>query len=381
MGNSEPVSSSSSFSQTPLKLLKPPTSPTLNSTTNSQSTLDEIMTQSDSCLTHGKSYQRTRSSKSFGTKSLIENSRKLSCSSFIIKNEIKRTKSSRGKMMLVANKSNMKKNLAMCSIRKADLCVSNLEIETLKEEVKMCENPFISKIKYFFESHTQVYFVQNYYEQSHMKNFLKNHQNLKEDEIRFYMAQTILAFELLPKNNLLLNKFALHFNSDNFFFDNNGHIAMDILAMVLKKENEDEIDDDTYEYMTPEAIENGKFTIGSSFAWKIGIFLYEMATGMVPFHSKEEILKRNIKFPINFSPIMVDLIEKLLIANPSKRLGHKSIEEIKNHEFFRSVDWENILKKEMNGPILKTLERENDFGIVSLKDLDESEISGSEAMP
>ena len=157
----------------------------------------------------------------------------------------------------------------------------------------------------------------------------------------------------------------MNFNSTKLFFDNNGLSTVNILSMILKKDE----DEDCFEYMPPEVIENKKFSVMSIFSWKMGILLYEMTAGDVPFQTKEEVLKKNLKFGLNFSQNMVDLIQKLLIKTPCKRLGHKTLSEIKSHEFFKDFNWEKAGNKENNSPILKEFDGEDDLKIFSLKDL------------
>jgi len=46
-----------------------------------------------------------------------------------------------------------------------------------------------------------------------------------------------------------------------------------------------------------------------------------------------------LKFPKNITEVAKSLISGLLERDPKKRLGAKSINEIKQHPFFSSVDW------------------------------------------
>lgn len=48
------------------------------------------------------------------------------------------------------------------------------------------------------------------------------------------------------------------------------------------------------------------------------------------------------------SPEAHDLIEKLLCMDPKKRLGSHSINEVKDHPFFKGIDWAHIM--EMDAP-------------------------------
>ena len=56
------------------------------------------------------------------------------------------------------------------------------------------------------------------------------------------------------------------------------------------------------------------------------------------------ILKDDVIFPkiTDVSPEAIDLIFKLLIKDPAKRLGTKSADEIKNHPWFKGTDWEAV---------------------------------------
>ena len=41
----------------------------------------------------------------------------------------------------------------------------------------------------------------------------------------------------------------------------------------------------------------------------------------------------------------MDLIKKLLVTNPSERLGSNDFNELKAHPFFNYVNWTNVLNK------------------------------------
>jgi len=49
--------------------------------------------------------------------------------------------------------------------------------------------------------------------------------------------------------------------------------------------------------------------------------------------------------PVLINPIARDLIMKFLVADPTKRLGIQGgVNEVKNHKWFRGVDWNLVLK-------------------------------------
>ena len=56
--------------------------------------------------------------------------------------------------------------------------------------------------------------------------------------------------------------------------------------------------------------------------------------------------------PNFFSNEAKDLLTKLLAKDPSKRLGANGISEIKNHEFFANMSWEDIILMKKTPPIV-----------------------------
>jgi serine/threonine protein kinase len=122
----------------------------------------------------------------------------------------------------------------------------------------------------------------------------------------------------------------------------------------------------TQEYLAPEVLSATKQrAYGQSCDWwSFGCVLYEMLTAMPPFYSKkreqlfEMIRTRNPNFYSYHSPDAVDLISKLLVKDPTKRLTDPS--EIKCHPFFQEIDWRAMTNKEMRTPYKPLLESTDD---------------------
>ncbi|XP_042436895.1 serine/threonine-protein kinase UCN-like [Zingiber officinale] len=102
----------------------------------------------------------------------------------------------------------------------------------------------------------------------------------------------------------------------------------------------------TEEYVAPEVVRGE----GHGFAvdwWALGILAYEMAYGQTPFRgrNRKETL-RNIltllpMFPGRRRTDLTDIIERLVVKDPERRLGFSGgAEEVKAHPFFDGVKWE-----------------------------------------
>lgn len=121
----------------------------------------------------------------------------------------------------------------------------------------------------------------------------------------------------------------------------------------------------TVEYMAPEVVNRQ----GHSFAadwWSFGVLMFEMLTGALPFQGinrKEtmtQILKAKLGMPYNISPEAQALLRVLFKRNPTNRLGSQGVEEIKNHIFFASIDWDALYNKQVIPPFKPAVSHEDD---------------------
>jgi PAS domain S-box-containing protein len=103
----------------------------------------------------------------------------------------------------------------------------------------------------------------------------------------------------------------------------------------------------TEEYLAPEVLNSTGHTSSIDW-WEFGIFIHEMVFGATPFRAgrREQTFHNIIHQPLEFptspatSSELKDLLRKLLQRDPSQRLGTRGgAEEVKNHPFFKSVDW------------------------------------------
>ncbi|XP_008804196.2 serine/threonine-protein kinase OXI1-like [Phoenix dactylifera] len=101
----------------------------------------------------------------------------------------------------------------------------------------------------------------------------------------------------------------------------------------------------TEEYVAPEIIQGN----GHDFAvdwWSLGVLLYEMLYGRTPFRGQNRketfyrILTMEPELTGEQTPLR-DLIRRLLEKDPGRRI---SSDGVKQHDFFRGVDWDSVLR-------------------------------------
>lgn len=90
----------------------------------------------------------------------------------------------------------------------------------------------------------------------------------------------------------------------------------------------------------------------------LGVILYEMLTGLPPFYAdeKEELFQNilqqdfNIDKTLGISDACIDLLSKLLVKEPTERLGRFGAEEIKSHRFFQDIDFGVVYRRKIEMP-------------------------------
>eukprot|EP00392_Amoebophrya_sp_AT5.2_P003161 g3166.t1 len=113
----------------------------------------------------------------------------------------------------------------------------------------------------------------------------------------------------------------------------------------------------TPEYLAPEIL--AKKGHGKAVDWySLGALMYEMLTGLPPYYSRErrtlfeQIRHGELSIPDYVSTVARDLLRKLLVRDPARRLGssRKDGMEVMEHEFYASVQWRALLQRRVSVP-------------------------------
>jgi len=142
-------------------------------------------------------------------------------------------------------------------------------------------------------------------------------------------------------------------------FDWDGHIKLTDFGLSKKEFAKNSISHSfcgSPEYMCPEVL-TGTGHNQTMDIYTLGALLYEMLVGLPPYYSKnrQEMYKRIVNDPVHIpkrlSKEAKDLLKRLLEKDPTKRIGAKNgISEIREHPFFRGINWSSILNKQIKPP-------------------------------
>ncbi|KAK8134067.1 kinase-like domain-containing protein [Apiospora sp. TS-2023a] len=231
----------------------------------------------------------------------------------------------------------------------------NIEKDTLN---RLTEHPGIVRLYYTFQDENSLYYVLDLCNSGELLGVLKKTGTFDVECARFFGAQILDSIEymhsrgvihrdLKPENVLLDDSMHVKitdFGTARLLTDPRAPQTPSAAARPDDRPGRDKAQDDTRaesfvgtaEYVSPELLRN-KNACKASDLWAFGCIVYQLLAGRPPFKGGSEyltfqkIVELDYTFPPGFPPAAQDLIERLLVLDPERRL---TIEHIKNHEFF-----------------------------------------------
>ncbi|KAJ0067488.1 hypothetical protein NL108_007957 [Boleophthalmus pectinirostris] len=192
-----------------------------------------------------------------------------------------------------------------------------------------------------------------------LPSLLKEKGTLDENSTRFYTACVVEALTFLHCRGVVYRDV----KPENVVLDEHGYAKL-IGSGCLKK-----IDKckktwtfcGTPGYLAPEIILNQGYSVSADM-WSLGIFVFELLSGRLPFCGFEQmmILTETIRgidhldFPKTISKSASSLIKRLCRINPTERLSsqRKGAKDIHKHKWFEEFDWEALCRRTLTAPIV-----------------------------
>ena len=322
---------------------------------------------------------------------IIKNENKKIIDDYLIKDTI-----GKGTFSTVKLGENIKtKEKVAIKILNKEKIKANEDLVRIKREIKilsMMDHPNIIKTYKITENEKNYYIIMEYCDGGELFNYIVEKEKLDENEASMFFFQLINALEyihslgiahrdLKPENLLLVeNKIIkiIDFGLSNYF---NGEKKLETPC-------------GSPSYASPEIIKGENYNGFSIDIWASGIIMFAMLCGYLPFDDDEEeedddddnndennnsneknennndsdnnsneseksddnevlfqrILEGKLDFPSYLSNDAIDLMKKILVVNPEKRI---EIKDIKKHNFYL-LGQKNFILNQKNMPQHKT---------------------------
>uniref|UniRef100_A0A8C1MB83 non-specific serine/threonine protein kinase n=1 Tax=Cyprinus carpio TaxID=7962 RepID=A0A8C1MB83_CYPCA len=229
-----------------------------------------------------------------------------------------------GKVILVKEKATGK-YYAMKILKKEVIVAKDEVAHTLTENrvLQNSKHPFLTGLKYSFQTHDRLCFVMEYANGGELFFHLSRDRVFSEERAQFYGAEIVSALDYL-------------------------HSEKNVVYRDLKV-----LEDNDY----GRAVD----------WWGLGVVMYEMVCGRLPFYNQDHeklfelILMDEIRFPRTLGPEAKSLLSGLLQKDP-KRLGGgpDDAKEIMQHKFFAGTEWQDVYEKKLVPPFKPQVTSETD---------------------
>jgi serine/threonine protein kinase len=231
--------------------------------------------------------------------------------------------------------------------------------------------PFLVTLHYAFQTESKLHLVMDYLCGGELFTHLHQIGPFSESATRVYAAEITLALEYLHSLRILYRDIKL----ENILLDKDGHVVLTDfgLSKTIEPNQVAHSYCGTVEYMAPEIIRGGED--GHSLAvdwWSLGVLLHELLTCESPFavlgesNTQKEISRRILyespSIPSHLSLTCCNLLLGLIRKDYRTRLGAGGAHEIKNHMWFSSINWEDVLAKKLRPPFKPYFSNELDVG-------------------
>jgi len=207
-------------------------------------------------------------------------------------------------------------------------------------------HPFITKMYKTFKDETSLYLLMEFVSGGELFNYIRGESALPNDTARFYAAEVILVLDYLHSKDVAYRDL----KPENLLINELGHIKLVDFGFAKQIIDRSYSMCGTPEYLAPEIILSTGHDKRVDL-WSLGILIFDMLAGYPPFNQEqsskktifEMILNEKPEYPPHFHAQAQDLLSKLLITNPSERLGSNGMDSLKNHPWFIGLDWGGIL--------------------------------------
>ncbi|KAJ3416581.1 camp-dependent protein kinase catalytic subunit [Chytridiales sp. JEL 0842] len=226
-------------------------------------------------------------------------------------------------------------------------------------------SPFLVHLHATFQDPQHLFLLLEYLPGGDMFTHIRKYKRFPEGIARFYASEILAGVEYIHSKGCIYRDL----KPENILLDAQGHIKLVDFGFARELPSDGKVNTfcGTPAYMAPEIIQKMQYTTAADW-WSFGIVTYELMAGYSPFQAEspvkiyEKVLKGEMRWSSQITPLGKTLLSALLESEPSKRLGAKGgATALKVHPWFKGVDWKAIGMQSVPPPHAPRLQGEDDF--------------------
>ncbi|KAK3895161.1 hypothetical protein Pcinc_001127 [Petrolisthes cinctipes] len=233
--------------------------------------------------------------------------------------------------------------------------------------IKMMNHPYLVQLHFAFTTSHKIFFVLDYVSGGELFFHLQRERVFAEPRARFYAAEICLAMAYMHSKGIVYRDL----KPENILLDTEGHVVLTDFGLCKEGLQSSSSKTGTFcgtpEYLAPEILKKQPYSRAVDW-WTLGAVLYEMLYGLPPFYSRDTpamydaILNKPLKLKHTVSLRARSILQGLLQKEPLERLGSgvKDGDEVKEHEFFKTIDWELVARRGITPPFRPIVNGETD---------------------
>jgi len=220
-------------------------------------------------------------------------------------------------------------------------------------------HPFVLEMVTTFETDKSIYILTELITGGQLHELTQG-RVISRKHAQFYIGSLCLVFESLHQVDIVYRDL----KPENVMLDSQGYVKLvDFgLAKQLDSSHRTFTLVGTIYYMGPEVIQGKGYGKECDF-WSLGVMLYELVTGVLPFGDDAEdensilnsVIEDDLSFPNKYNDSAgKKLIQSLLKKNARERLGANGWGEVKEHKFFKMEPklFSKIVGREIEAPFV-----------------------------
>ncbi|ORY03171.1 putative camp-dependent protein kinase [Basidiobolus meristosporus CBS 931.73] len=240
-------------------------------------------------------------------------------------------------------------------------CIRMRAVENIIQERRLLEEidfPLVCNLRYAFQDDENMFMVLDLMLGGDLRFHLDRQGPMREEVVRFYVAEIALGLRYLHSKHIVHRDL----KPDNILLDEKGHAHLtDFNIAVQYKDKALKSVAGSLAYMAPEVLSK-KGYYGTVDWWSLGVVAYELLFGKRPFRAKTNdaltaaIMNEDLTFPTGAQDVVtedaMDAIRGLCERDIQKRLGcgDGGFERMKEHPWFKDIEWEKLPTKEAKPP-------------------------------